>query len=349
MVVANGYRLTATDPSAEDLAFCRELLPEVSRTFALSISVLPSRLKSAIEVSYLLCRIADTVEDDHRLTTAARERLFDAFFDELAAPRLCTFERLAAEHALGGNDAEKRLCADASRVFRCFHALGPAQRAAIRPHVAELADGMRQLGSTRHALADVAALERYCYFVAGTVGKLLTALFEDATPSLDDATRAKLRARAVSFGIGLQLVNIVKDVAEDWERRERFIPDELCARHGVPPDELLAPSRRPAAMRVVGDVCALARERLRHAREYTLLWPAREAADVRMFCAVPLALALLTLREVERGDDALRCGATPKVSRAVVARVLVEARQAVHSDDALRRMFDGLSSEGDGA
>ncbi|MBL8742584.1 MAG: squalene/phytoene synthase family protein, partial [Myxococcales bacterium] len=52
--------------SKADRAFCDEVLPGVSRTFALSIQALVPELREAICVAYLLCRIVDTVEDDRR-------------------------------------------------------------------------------------------------------------------------------------------------------------------------------------------------------------------------------------------------------------------------------------------
>jgi farnesyl-diphosphate farnesyltransferase len=328
----------------EDRSFCTDVLPEVSRTFALSIAALPPNLRAAIEAAYLLCRIADTIEDDRALPAAVREKLFDAFEDALSDARASALERLTAQHRLGRGTDSSRLCTGTSQVFRCFHALPGSQRAAIRPHVAELARGMREFAQDdRRTLRDVAELERYCYFVAGTVGKLLTALFETEVPDLDESTLRFVRARSVSFGIGLQLVNIVKDVAEDFERGDCFLPADLARRHGVPLGELLERRHRDRALRVVRDVCDLARGHLRNACAYTLSWPAPQASEIRMFCAVPLALALATLDEVEKGEDTLARGATPKVTRAFVVRIFAEARSAVRSDDQLRSMFDGLA------
>jgi len=339
-----GMNLVTGRQENADQAFCADVLPDVSRTFALSIASLPASLRAPIEASYLVCRIADTIEDDHRLTPELREQLFDAFDDALGDERSgAALDRLAVANDLGRGTHSQRLCAGTRRVFGCFHALPLSQRSAIRPHVAELARGMRELGPKR-PFGDVHDLERYCYFVAGTVGKLLTAVFELEVPDLDESTRTFVRARAVAFGIGLQLVNIAKDVAEDFERGDCFLPADLAARHGVPLAEILEPRHRHAALAIVGDVCAVAREHLRHARAYTLAWPADAAHDIRVFCAVPLALALATLAEVEKGHGVLLRGTTPKVSRAVVVRVLADARRAARSDEALGAMLDHLDT-----
>ena len=190
-------------------------------------------------------------------------------------------------------------------------------------------------------LADLDDLERYCYFVAGTVGNMLTELFEPTMPSLPAEVRLSLRERAVSFGLGLQMVNVVKDVATDFtERRACFLPMRLAREHGLELDRLLDPAMREAGLAVISAVCARAREHLHRAEEYVALWPTAgdggEAGQpVRLFCAVPLALALATLRVVARGEDTLRKDVTPKVSRATVAAILAQAPAAAASNQAL--------------
>jgi len=330
-----------------DLAFCEEVLPRVSRTFALSIATLPESLREIVRVSYLLCRIVDTVEDDARVEWRVRSSLFDEFDalmgDDARLPK--GFESECVAVALGDvSAADHELATRAGAVFRVFRAQPAELRAAVRPHILEMSRGMREYAARaaregRLRIVDMADLERYCYFVAGTVGKLLTALFERVVPSMSAHALAETRARAVSFGLALQMVNIVKDVAEDHARGDCFLPLDRAEAHGVSLDELLAPERRDAALAVVGDVCAQARVNLRRAREYTALWPAREGRDVRLFCAVPLALALATLHEVEHGGDALRADVKPKVSREVVWRAFADVQLAVGDDTHLRWMF----------
>lgn len=350
-----GVRVTEGAPTgveidAADRAFGAALLPKVSRTFALSIEALPGDLREAVRVAYLACRILDTIEDEPRLPGGARASLFDAFDDLLADDRASAhdFEQIADALIAEAPAAEKELCRGAGSVFRVFRALAPSQRDAIRPYLQEMSRGMREYAERadgaggRLRLCDLDDLERYCYFVAGTVGHLLTALFEQTVPALSAETRAELSARAVSFGIGLQLVNIVKDVAVDHARGDCFLPQSLAAEHGVSLERLLDASEQQGALAMVRAVCARARVHLQRAEAYTALWPEGDGEAVRLFCAVPLALALATLREVEAGHDTLQPDRTPKVSREVVARVLGEAQRAVARNDRLARMFHQL-------
>ncbi len=321
-----------------DHQLASQLLPEVSRTFALSIEQLPDGLRDAVKVGYLLCRIVDTIEDEPGLAWDARARLFDAFdvvveHDHVAyAP----FERLGTllTHA---SEAEAKLAQQAGAVFRLFRALPPTQREALRPHVLEMSAGMREyaLRADREGalrVPDVADLERYAGFVAGTVGHLLTALFLDAVGDLPAATRACLRSHATSFGVGLQLVNILKDVAEDAERGVCFLPEADLAEAGLTRSDLLRPESREAALGVLSTLAARARGHLDRADVYTRAWPAGAGAPMRRFCALPLALAHATLTELVQGDDALRGGRSPRVPRELVLELMM-ASYAVGDDD----------------
>ncbi len=307
------------DDGERDGALCRRLLPRVSRTFALSIALLPPSLREAIGDAYLLCRIVDSIEDDARLSIERRLALFDAFDavmrDDGADESV--LELAARDAGVGETAAESELCARSGAVVRSFRALDRAQREAIRPHVLEMSAGMREYAARtaregRLRIRDVADLERYCYFVAGTVGGLLTDLFVLEVPGQDPGTLAEMRRLAVSFGLGLQLVNIVKDVAADADRGACFLPASLAEREGITLEQLLDPSKREQAMRVVDAVCDLAEAKLRDAQAYTLLWPAERGQAVRLFCAVPLLLALASLRVVREGPSALVPDETPR-------------------------------------
>ncbi len=342
--------------AAADTAFCIEVLPRVSRTFALSIEALPATLRSAVRSAYLLCRVVDSIEDGPALGRQRRTELFDVFDRMLSddASDALEFESACVRVAVGGTGVDGELCRGAGAVFRSFRALPVAQREAIRPHVLEMSAGMRAYCArgVNLRLADLEDLERYCYFVAGTVGNLLTALFEQTVPRLRDDARQSLRERAVSFGLGLQMVNVVKDVATDFvERGACYLPLRIAREHGLELDRLLDPAMRQAGLGVVRTVCTRARAHLQRAEEYVALWPAsgedgEAGRAVRLFCLVPLALALATLRTVEQGENTLRAGVTPKVSRGAVARVVAEAPAAAASDQALAALLGRCDREG---
>lgn len=336
--------LVALSSPRHDQAVIASLLPEVSRTFALSIAALPDALRHAVGTAYLLCRILDTWEDDVQLPHARREAWFATLQGALTRlpPDLDVAPRPDAPvHA---TPAEIRLLHEAPRVLRAFHALPERSRQAIQPWVEEMGRGMlaycrRRDPQGRLTLDDVADLERYCWFVAGTVGQLLTGLFSDHLGVPDTPQR---RQDATRFGLGLQWVNILKDVRADAERGVCWLPQELLANHGLTTEGLgLAPNRQ-AERRVLQEGATRAAEHLRAAGRYAASWPADDEAgqEIRRFCLVPLALAWLTLREITQADP--DNPSPPKVSRDQVFSVVQRAEVACRDDLALRRWLEDL-------
>lgn len=331
-----------------DRRFCQAILPEVSRTFALSIDRLPERLREPVRVAYLLCRIVDTVEDSTCRPLSEREQLFVAFDTLMSDDTAALAVFLSLTPRLRGAAADLRLCQRADAVFNCFRALPEAQRRAIRPSVLTMSEGMLAYArrfevSPLASISDVDDLERYCYFVAGTVGEFLTALFLDFCEIPAESLRAEIRQRAVAFGLGLQLVNIVKDVADDLERGVCFLPQALLRSHELTTESLLDPQTRERGLALMAELCGVARQHLQGAAEYTLLWPAATGAAIRLFCAVPLGLAMATLSVVEAGESSLRRGQNPKVSRIRVAEIIARSTAAAASQPLLSALLEELS------
>jgi squalene monooxygenase len=331
----------------DDWAFCKHSLEAVSRTFSKPIAMLPAPLEAAVTCGYLLCRVADTVEDHPAVPRADKDRLFALFLDVLergAPPRgfALAFEEIP------GDDAELELARKLPRVMHVFWGLPAGTQAVVARWVAEMARGMslythREPGEDGFvALYTVEDLERYCYYVAGTVGHMLTELFaEFMGERVSQATLDELGRHAESFGAGLQLVNILKDVTDDRERRWSFVPRAACARVGVRIDNLCEPALRGLAHEAVAPLFDLARQKLDHALAYALAIPA-EQKGVRLFCLLPLWMAALTLLH-GRGNDAMfEAGAEVKISRRQVEQVIADCLAHAGDDAALRARYASL-------
>ena len=334
-------------PEAER-AWVAETLPKVSRTFALCIRLLPPALEHPVAVAYLLCRIADTVEDSAALSAEKKAALLTEFRDALGQGT--SPARVIAAFTDGTTDDE-RLTRDADQALRAFRRLPLEIRDRIRPHVEEMCDGMAEFALARGAagdlftLPDLAALDRYCYFVAGTVGHLLTELFALHASGIDAERRARLDALATSFGLGLQLTNIVKDVTVDRERGWSFVPVELCRQFGVTPEALCRPEQRAQAMEVMRVLSARARTHLDDALEYCTTLPRRELG-IRMFCLIALFLAIRTLRLAERDPRLLDRDHRLKISRGEVKRTLVTTAVVAPSNTLVRAYYGALARAG---
>ena len=350
----------APPTAAGDRRLCEAALPHVSRTFALCIRLLPDELEYSVLVAYLLCRIADTIEDSASLGEAEQRQLLGWFRAALepggaelqsAEPPRAEANPLEAAFATATSHDE-RLARDSAAVLREYYRLPAAHRDAIRPWVQEMCDGMAEFvsgplrrgsdndGAIR-ALPDVAALDRYCYFVAGTVGHLLSALFRQHFRAADAERDRRLESLAASFGLGLQLTNIVKDVAADRRRGVSFVPEELCLAAGIDAGRLTDPAHRDAGRRVIAQMTAKARLHLDDAIEYCTWLPAGEYG-IRRFCLVSVFLAARTLALVPRDPQLLEPDHTVKISRADVTRTLLVTSVIAPSNVLVRRYYGAL-------
>jgi len=325
-----------------DREFCRGILPRVSRTFALGIRLLPSGLEEAVRTSYLLCRIADTIEDSAELPAARKDALLAELrrcLDDVAADA----GPLTAAFPAPRTD-EETLVRECERVLRVFRGLSAQERDAVRPWVQEMAQGMAEFAQRRGtrdglaALASVAELDRYCYYVAGTVGHLLTGLFRIHHRRMTAARTARLESLATSFGLGLQLTNIIKDVADDRRRGWSFVPRDLCELAGVRPDDLQDPSHGAEARQVMATLIAKARRHLHDALLYCMTLPAA-AYRIRIFCLTSLYFAVRTLHLAERDPRLLDPGHKVKITRAEVYRTVVATHFIAPFDPLVRGYF----------
>ena len=322
-----------------DLDFQTAILPGVSRTFALTIPVLPEDLTEIVANAYLLCRVADTIEDDSGLHSD-RKTEFHARLVEIlrggADPRSFG-EELAPLLAPDTLDAERELVANTARIIRVTRSFSLEARCAIVRCLEQMCAGMPayQRNKSLGGLDDLAQMSGYCYVVAGVVGEMLTELFCERRAALS-AKRAQLMRLAPSFGQGLQMTNILKDIWEDrrgktcWLPRSVFGADFDLSRL----DELQATA---AYRRGLEELIGIAHYHLRNALEYALHIPARETG-MRRFCLWAIGLAVLTLRKI-REQGGMRSDERVKISRRSVKTTVAVVNAACSSDRALRALF----------
>lgn len=331
-----------------DWEFCRSSLLAVSRSFARPIEVLPGNLRVAVTCGYLLCRIADTVEDNAHFSMEERDLRYAAFLRALRG----SDEDARDFDALWGdvrheNAAELSLAGRTSAVMRVFRTLPEAMQTKTAHWVEEMTRGMQlyshrpQGGDGMTAIYTPEDLERYCYFVAGTVGHMLTDLFVEELGLVGTDTERKLRTEAEAFGVGLQFVNILKDVTDDRARDVSFIPRTLCSEFGFEVRDLVLPECRSQAHEAVGVLFDRAEDRLRHALEYTLALPADQPA-MRLFCLLPLWMAVRTLVHARGNDAMFQAENAVKIDRKEVEGLIADCMKHAGDDSALRETFGRL-------
>ena len=312
---------------AEHLAWQADVLPQVSRTFALTIPRLPDGLADVVGNAYLLCRIADAIEDDENVPLAEKHALLERFIDLLHGNEPAnTFARDAAAVLTDSTiEAERLLVADTARAVEITRTFDAPQRAAIRRCVEQMCRGMPlfQHADKARGVQTMADLDRYCYFVAGVVGEMLTDLFCHHAEDIG-AQYEGMRRLDTSFGQGLQMVNILKDVWEDAASGSCWLPRDVFAGVGYDLDRLAPDHDREAFARALRELLAIAHGHLRNALDYTLLIPSRHTG-IRLFCLWSIGLAVLTLRRLH-ANPMYTSAEDVKVSRRAVAVVMSTTR-----------------------
>ena len=339
--------MTATSSAGKtdgDLAYQAAILQGVSRTFALTIPQLPAGLREVVGNAYLLCRITDTIEDEPALSAMQKQALA-ARFVEVVAGRAAPepFARdLGAGLSSSTTASEHDLVTNTARVIRITHGFEKTQREALARCVHVMGNGMAefQLQATPAGLEDLPRLDRYCYHVAGVVGEMLTELFCDYSAEID-ANRDELLRLSISFGQGLQMTNILKDVWDDHRRGACWLPRDVFRDAGFDLGSLSEDRHDPRFADGLSTLIGIARGHLDNALRYTLLIPARETG-IRRHCLWALGMAVLTLRRIHAAPG-FRSGDEVKISRRSVRAVAAVTSGLARSNFALSLLFKALT------
>ena len=330
-------------PAPADLAYQDEILQGVSRTFALTIPQLPDALEQVVGNAYLLCRIADTIEDDKHLPYPDKRQFSDRFIKVVSGGE--DSQQFAGDlHPRLSPDAtgsERDLVQHTPAVIRVTHSFNPRQQAALQRCIRIMADGMSryQEANVAHGLKDQRDMDSYCYYVAGVVGEMLTELFCDYSGAID-RNHDELMQLAVSFGQGLQMTNILKDIWDDQKRNMCWLPQSVLESYGVSLDADTPLRNGREFQQALGHLVGVARMHLDNALQYTLLLPGNETG-IRRFCLWALGMAALTLRNINKRRD-FTSGDEVKISRRSVRATIISTNLLTRHDFLLRWLFNRL-------
>jgi farnesyl-diphosphate farnesyltransferase len=323
-------------PPQPDLDWCHDAVQGVSRTFAVTVDVLDEPMSSQICLGYLLCRVADTVEDAGHIPPAAQVQLleqYDAALDPERSATMAIFREEVDEWlpVPDNRSDDWRVVANAETVWATFREQTEPVRMALLPPVREMIDGMAMFidryadrGGLR--IQDRAELDEYCYYAAGTVGILITNLLTRA--DISERRERILYNTAEEFGLLLQLVNVSKDVYDDFtEENNVYLPAAWLAEEGVEQEAVIAQRNRGAVAKVVRRTADHARSYLDDAGRYLESMPLVHGNTVAAWL-VPYLLCVGTLREIDRRPADAVTDTGLKVSRDEVFAVIDAASEA---------------------
>lgn len=306
-----------SNPSA-DLAYQKTILSSVSRTFALTIPLLPARIEKVVGNTYLLCRIVDTIEDAADLNAQTKQSLSALFLDAvLGTVSVDNFVQPCLEALKNySNQDELDLIAHTPTVLRILHTCSSDDQEAVCRCVSIMSEGMSFFHGKQNesGLQDLPEFEQYCYVVAGVVGELLTNVFSNHSPAFKKQM-AGHEDLALAFGQALQMTNILKDSPEDKARGVSWKPINVSQT----------------------ELFKIAYQKLQDSLNYILLIPKQEQG-MRRFCFLAFGLAVMTLSKIanrkqfDNKDEA-------KLSRNTVMGFYGFSRWAVKSDNLMKLFF----------
>lgn len=204
--------------------FYQEHLDRVSRSFAFCIQQLPSPLRDWVGLSYLLCRVVDTIEDAPWNDGNLQRSAFQCFDESLE--RASQVEGLLAlNSSLSGiSDGERDLLKVAPALMRDYHQLPASVHEVLHDAIQSMSLGMQHFSDHRPLrLKNLSEVNQYCFFVAGVVGELLANLLAQFQPDFQITQDRLLSAH--HFGLFLQKVNLLKDQVEDEQVGRYLVPD----------------------------------------------------------------------------------------------------------------------------
>ena len=290
------------------------LLAEVSRSFALSIRLLPGPMRWPVGVAYLLARASDTLADTATVPAARRIALLDGFAGEIAGEGgdwrdagLGDF-RDRQEHP-----GERRLIERLDGCFAALESLPEPQRAIVREVVDVILSGqkldLQRFAEGPGVLASDAELSDYCWRVAGCVGRFWTRIgFATLGNRFSGESPEQLEERGIRYGKGLQLVNILRDLPGDLANGRCYLP-------------VADPSDREALLVEAAGWRDQARRWLGDGERYASALTSRR---LRAASVLPALIGERTLSKLDGADwETLEAGV--KVSRGVVRRCLLRA------------------------
>ena len=321
-----------------------DLLRRVSRSFYLSLRILPAALREPIGLAYLLARAADTVADTRVAPRGERLRHLETLRAAYAGSPADVRAVALACAAHQSDDAERRLLECLEEALARLRALPERDRDAVRAVVETLTSGMvfdlsRFPGEDAAGLAALDSLEEldhYTYLVAGCVGPFWTALHVAHRPRLSGWDLTAMSAAGIRFGKALQMTNVLRDVPADLRSGRCYLPARELAPLGLRPGDLLDPALTARARPLILRLIALTLEHYDVAWRYTLAIP-RAEWRMRLACAWPLSIGLGTLALLARHPDPLGAGVPVKVPRAWVRAMIARSMVSVWSNAALGR------------
>ncbi len=320
----------------------QDLLKQVSRSFYLTLRMLPRPIRTQLSLTYLLARASDTVVDtqlvdfDHRRDALLQIRSSIREACESQKPKLPDFGEFIEAQRTGegqGSSAERLLLERLGEILDVLGEFSAEDRRRIRDVLDTITHGQEmdliRFGDASvnriAALDNDKDLDEYTYQVAGCVGEFWTHM---CRAHLFPAARFDddlVIANGIRFGKGLQLVNILRDLPRDLRNGRCYIPETQLSNHGLQPRDLVDKNKIREFRPLFDGYLRKAEDHLRAGWEYILALPFPQAR-IRLACSWPILIGMQTLEKLRRDnvlDDRLHIQISQSNVRLLILRTVI--------------------------
>ncbi len=318
-----------------------DLLRSVSRSFYLSVRLLPGRLREPVGLAYLLARATDTLADSTEVPTPLRREKLAVLAKAIQqGDALGQIPDLQDSFApFQKDEAERKLILSLPECLRQLDQLDAADQSEIRIVLGKITQAqgrdLERFSETTklRALGAAAELEEYAYLIAGCVGEFWTELCFHHLENFAELPQPEMRELGKSYGAGLQLINILRDAYADLRSGRCYFPKDELSAAGLEPSDIL---KRPAAFKPIMDKWLGEAERgLRAGMRYV---EAIKNRRVRMATVLPALIGARTIARLRAvGVQALE--QRVKVPRQEVRGMLASVAITLGSRRVLSEMF----------
>ena len=321
------------------------LLRDVSRSFYLTMRVLPGGVRRQIGLAYLMARTADTIADTDLLPVEDRLSALDAYASavESGDASALDFDVFASEQA---SSAEATLLRRVREPFEVLAGFSESDQVHVRRVLRVIIGGQRldlerfgvgESGRLR-ALETMEELDDYTWRVAGCVGEFWTRICCDHLFEIARDDRARLEENGVRFGKGLQLVNILRDLPKDLRNGRCYVPGEVLKEAGLSPEDLRSPGNHEQFRETFLKLVAIGEAHLDAGWLYVNRLPFSQFR-LRLACAWPVLIGMRTFALLRAGNS-LETTDRIKVPRAEIYRMMLSTMLRVPTSGAWNRLPD---------
>lgn len=293
---------------------------------------MPADVRDQVSLAYLFARAADTIADTDLIDRPRRLDFLGQFKSQFVGDHLAWGQIRDIQQAMGPlqqDSSERVLLERLEDCFRLYLEFSSDDRRRVQRLMTTLVQGMEMdlsvfPGASAAELTPLKTmddLDRYTYYVAGCVGEFWTDLMCAHRSALSSWNVRQMSEAGVRFGKGLQLTNIVKDVAHDLQKGRCYLPETMLADAGLKPRDLLDAGTLPRVRPVLTKLVRLTTEHLDQGWLYTMAIP-RYETRLRLACMWPILSAGESLKLVLHSPDLLNPSVTVKIPRSKVYQIM---------------------------